>query len=64
MDVSERLDELRRSGLHRWLRLVGGPQGPRVLLDGREVLLLCSNDYLGLAGDPRLRAAAADAAER
>ena len=30
--------------------------GRSVVLDGREVLLLCSNDYLGLAGDPRLRA--------
>ena len=29
-------------------------QGPKVTLDGREVLLLCSNDYLGLAGDPRV----------
>ena len=33
-------------------------------LGGREVLLLCSNDYLGLAGDPRVRAAAAAAAVR
>ena len=34
-------------------------QGPKVTLDGREVLLLCSNDYLGLAGDQRVRDAAA-----
>jgi glycine C-acetyltransferase/8-amino-7-oxononanoate synthase len=61
-EIEERLEELRGSGLHRRLRLVGGPQGPRVLLDGREVLLLCSNDYLGLANHPRVRAAAADAA--
>ncbi len=61
-EIAERLEELRGSGLHRRLRLVGGPQGPRVLLDGREVLLLCSNDYLGLANHPRVRAAAADAA--
>ena len=33
-------------------------------LDGRDVLLLCSNDYLGLADDPRLRDAAAEARER
>ena len=38
------------------------PQGPQVLLDGREVLLLCSNNYLGLADDPRVREAAAEAA--
>ena len=63
-DVGERLDELRSAGLHRRLRLVEGPQGPRVTLDGTEVLLLCSNNYLGLADHPRVRQAAADAAER
>jgi glycine C-acetyltransferase/8-amino-7-oxononanoate synthase len=63
-DVAARLEELRERGLYRRLRLIEGPQGPRVLLDGREVLLLCSNDYLGLAADPRVREAAADAALR
>jgi 8-amino-7-oxononanoate synthase len=63
-DVGERLAELRDAGLHRRLRLIEGPQGPRVTLDGAEVLLLCSNNYLGLADHPRVRQAAADAAER
>jgi 8-amino-7-oxononanoate synthase len=63
-DVAARLEELRERGLYRRLRLIEGPQGPRVLLDGREVLLLCSNDYLGLAADPRVREAAAEAALR
>ena len=63
-DVGERLDDLRSAGLHRRLRLVESPQGPRVTLDGTEVLLLCSNNYLGLADHPRVRQAAADAAER
>jgi glycine C-acetyltransferase len=62
LDIEERLAELESSGLRRRLRVIEGPQGPRVLLDGREVLLLCSNNYLGLAGHPRLREAAADAA--
>ncbi|MFL5908930.1 MAG: 8-amino-7-oxononanoate synthase, partial [Solirubrobacterales bacterium] len=48
--------------LRRRLRVVVGTQGPRVMLDGRSVLLLCSNNYLGLADHPRLRRAAADAA--
>lgn len=63
-DVAERLAELRESGLHRSLRLVRGPQGPRVLLDGREVLMLCSNNYLGLAHHPAVCNAAAEAALR
>ena len=62
--VAERLEELRESGLYRRLRLIEGPQGPRVTLDGREVLLLCSNNYLGLADEPRVREAAAEAARR
>jgi 8-amino-7-oxononanoate synthase len=63
-DIADRLEELRERGLYRRLRLVSGPQGPRVLLDGRPVLLLCSNNYLGLADHPRVRQAAADAAMR
>ncbi|HEY1237223.1 MAG TPA: 8-amino-7-oxononanoate synthase [Solirubrobacterales bacterium] len=62
LDLNERLAELESSGLRRRLRLIAGPQGPEVLLDGEPVLLLCSNNYLGLADDPRLRRAAADAA--
>ncbi|MDP9345034.1 MAG: 8-amino-7-oxononanoate synthase [Actinomycetota bacterium] len=46
------------------MRMVSGPQGPRVVLDGKPVLLLCSNNYLGLADHPRVREAAADAAMR
>ena len=44
--------------------MISGPQGPRVVLDGKPVLLLCSNNYLGLADHPRVREAAADAAMR
>ncbi len=64
LDLQERLDELAGLGLSRRMRLVSGPQGPRVTLDGKPVLLLCSNNYLGLADHPRVREAAADAALR
>src|SRR3954471_5630069 len=64
LDLDERLDELRESGTYRRLRMVSGPQGPRVVLDGRPVLLLCSANSLGLADHPRVRAAAAEAAMR
>ena len=62
--IEDRLAELRELGLYRRLRLISGPQGPRVLLDGKPVLLLCSNNYLGLADHPEVREAAADAAMR
>jgi glycine C-acetyltransferase/8-amino-7-oxononanoate synthase len=63
-EIDERLDELRELGLYRRTRMISGPQGPRVVLDGKPVLLLCSNNYLGLADHPRVREAAADAAMR
>ena len=63
-DIEEVFEDLRDRGLYRKLRMVSGPQGPRVLLDGDPVLLLCSNNYLGLADHPRVREAAADAAMR
>jgi 8-amino-7-oxononanoate synthase len=62
IQLQERLAELEASGLRRRLRLIEGPQGPQVTLDGRPILLLCSNNYLGLANHPRLREAAAEAA--
>src|SRR6202171_3356475 len=63
-EIAERLSELEELGLFRRTRMVSGPQGPRVVLDGKPVLLLCSNNYLGLADHPRVREAAADAAMR
>ena len=63
-DIQDRLEEIRNKGLYRRMRCVSGPQGPRVLLDGKPVLLLCSNNYLGLADHPRVREAAAEAAMR
>jgi 8-amino-7-oxononanoate synthase/dethiobiotin synthase len=63
-EARARLDDLRAAGLYRELRVIDSAPGPRVVLDGREVMLLCSNDYLGLAAHPAVRAAAAEAADR
>ncbi len=63
-DIENALEEIRDQGLLRRMRMISGPQGPRVLLDGKPVLLLCSNNYLGLADHPRVREAAAEAAMR
>lgn len=48
------LDQLAQKGMLRSLRIVEDGQGPKVHVNGREVLLLCSNNYLGIAGHPAL----------
>lgn len=63
-DIEQHLSALEDRGLYRRMRLISGPQGARVLLDGKPVLVMCSNNYLGLADHPRVREAAADAARR
>jgi glycine C-acetyltransferase/8-amino-7-oxononanoate synthase len=63
-EIGARLTELKELGLYRRTRLVSGPQGPNVVLDGQRVLLLCSNNYLGLADHPKVQEAAAEAALR
>lgn len=50
-----------RDGLMKRERLITGPQGARVEMGGRRMLNLCANNYLGLADDPRLVAAAEEA---
>ncbi|MBJ6751899.1 8-amino-7-oxononanoate synthase [Geomonas anaerohicana] len=55
---AEELDLLRSQGLYRSMRVINGAQGSHVELDGKRVLLLCSNNYLGLADHPALRRAA------
>lgn len=64
IEIEARLSELRALGLQHRVRLVSGPQGPHVVLDGKPVLLLCSDNCLGLADHPRVREAAAEAAMR
>ena len=64
IEIEARLQELAELGLRRRTRLVSGPQGPHVVIDGKPVLLLCSNNYLGLADHPRVRQAAGEAAMR
>jgi glycine C-acetyltransferase len=60
------LDGIRSAGLYKAERVLASPQGPRVRLAGREgeVLVLCSNNYLGLSGHPELVRAAAEGVRR
>jgi glycine C-acetyltransferase len=62
--LAAELDELRAKGLYRRLRVVQSAQRSRCLIDGREVITLSSNNYLGLNTHPRLRKAAIEAVER
>jgi len=62
--VAAELQEIKRQGLYRQLRHVEGEQGPTISLDGQEVLNLSSNNYLGLANHPAIRAAAKEAIDR
>lgn len=61
---SDKLDMLRREGLYRSMRLVQGSQDSHVSLDGRDVLLFCSNNYLGLADHRKVKEAAVAAVSR
>jgi glycine C-acetyltransferase len=56
--LSEELDQLREEGLFNQIRTISGPQGAWITVDGKRVLNFCSNNYLGLANDPLLLAAA------
>jgi 8-amino-7-oxononanoate synthase len=63
----ERLEQLRAAREHDlmpYFRVLEGPAGPVVEMEGRERIMLGSNNYLGLTGDPRVKEAARDALER
>jgi len=62
--IRAELEELERQDLRRFLRTLESPQAAEITLEGRRVLNFCSNDYLGLAGDPAVIAAAKAASEK
>ena len=59
--ITEELEKLEASDLKRSLKFIDGPQGPHVVIDGKKLLLMCSNDYLGLANHPKVKEAASEA---
>ena len=62
--MEESLAALAAADLLRRPVVVDGAAGPRVTIDGREVVCLCGNDYLSLAADPAVKAAAVEAVQR
>jgi 8-amino-7-oxononanoate synthase len=62
-DRKEQLEAAKRADLLPYFRLIESEAGPIVEMEGREKIMLGSNNYLGLTGDPRVKAAARDALE-
>lgn len=60
---SDQVRKLKEDGLFKKYRIVESPQGAWLKVDGKKVLNFCSNNYLGLAGDPRIKDAAIKAIE-
>jgi glycine C-acetyltransferase len=64
-ELSERVGQMRETGVYKPERVLASPQGTHVVdEDGRPIVNLCANNYLGLADDPRVVAAARDALDR
>jgi glycine C-acetyltransferase len=61
--LDDEVAALRERHLYRALRVMSSAQGPIVSVDGRRLISLSSNDYLGLTHHPRLKAAARDAVD-
>ncbi len=62
--ITKQLDGLKELGVYRKLAILQGPSGPRSLINGKEVINLSSNNYLGLANNPRMKNAAIEATEK
>ena len=59
--LKQEYDDLVRQEIDWRLRILGGPSTPWCLVDGKKVLMFCSNNYLGLSNHPKLKAAAIEA---
>ncbi len=62
--IDNEIARLKREGLYRELKIIEREQGAKVRIDGREVILLSSNNYLGLASHPEIKKAAVSAIEK
>ena len=62
--IRDELDRLRQESLLIKIRTIESAQGPWITVDGKRVLNLCSNNYLGFANHARLKEAAKDAIEK
>ena len=54
----DEVEALKREGLYTTIRTIGSPQGAWIVVDGKKVLNMCANNYLGFANHPKLKEAA------
>jgi len=62
--LSQEIDGLKKQGLYNRIRTIGSAQGARIVVDGKDVLNFCSNNYLGLANHPKIVEAAKEATKK
>ncbi|GAB4447648.1 MAG: glycine C-acetyltransferase [Anaerolineales bacterium] len=62
--LTQEIEGLKEQGLYNRIRTIGSAQGARLIVDGKNVLNFCSNNYLGLANHPKLVQAAAEAMKK
>ncbi len=62
--LKEKVEELKETGLFKEVRSIDGPNEAEIILDGKRVINLSSNNYLAFANHPRLKQAAKDAIDR
>jgi glycine C-acetyltransferase len=62
--LRDELDSLRERNLYMKKRILQGEQSHRIKMDGREVIMLCANNYLGLATNPKVKKAAKEAIDK
>lgn len=61
---AKELEKLKEQGLYTYIRTLESPQGAWLVINGKKVLNLCSNNYLGFANEERLKKAAINAIEK
>ena len=62
--IQQEIDALKEAGLYNRIRTIGSPQGAWLMVDGKQVLNFCSNNYLGLANHPRVVQAACEVTKK
>ena len=62
--LTQEINGLKEQGLYNNIRTIGSAQGARLIVDGKDVLNFCSNNYLGLANHPKIVEAAKEATKK